>query len=106
MDNLHSILRTADRHLRRGISKRRPFGHNRFLLGLTFAIVFSVLGYVTLRLSHAATYTPAAEAESGVLASGAAAANDSNASGGAAVQFRGNIHYVALGDSVASGEGI
>ncbi len=78
----------------------------RFISAVLAILSFSVIGYVTLHYSHAATYAVAAEAESGALAGNARVISDSTASGGNAVNFSENVHYVALGDSVASGEGI
>ncbi len=50
-------------------------------------VCFGVIGLVLLEISHAASYVGSAEAESGVLASGARVVKDITASGGSAVQF-------------------
>ena len=68
---------------------------------------FVVIGFTVVIAVRAVTTTIAAEAESGTLGGGASlTAGAAGASGGSVVLFSTQRNYVAIGDSVASGDGI
>jgi beta-glucanase (GH16 family) len=50
-------------------------------------LVVAILGYATLQISHAATFSTSVEAESGTLSGNASIISDSTASGSSAVKF-------------------
>jgi lysophospholipase L1-like esterase len=68
--------------------------------------VFGVLGAGIALGARAATLMVTLEAEAGKLTGLVLLTSDASASGGKAVLFGPPKHYVALGDSVASGDGI
>jgi hypothetical protein len=67
--------------------KLYTFG-NRRLTVIVLVVVFAIIGVIAIALSRAGTASVSIEAEAGNLGGAAALANDQNASGGKAVQFK------------------
>jgi hypothetical protein len=71
------------------IIKKRRFmgGFQNGIRGIPLVLAFAVFGYVTLHITHAATFATTAEAESGALSGNRSAGDAVGASGGASVKF-------------------